>query len=307
MQTEKEITFQPTQNEYVLKLKQRRFPWWILLIPFLFLFLLIKITDTLEFKVVEDSTKTAIKDAKVVLSYTEKSNNENRSISATTSADGLVKFTIGENRLYEVILGKQTENRSKPFNVLASKEGYSPDSLMNLTFKLASDNSDRRLLKLKLPAPPPIVKKHDSIPQKPREGCRAFFTGLVVGGEFQDGDISEIYKLDNYSEYVGEGDYPDNTKAFPKSVATTFDGIAIDKGTQVIIYSKKNFKGKILLDKTGPAVINNVLWKNDSRYSHCNTDTYKEPLQSNFPQSVREWSETNMQEWSYGSLKVICK
>ncbi|MDM8560051.1 alpha/beta fold hydrolase [Candidatus Parabeggiatoa sp. HSG14] len=141
----------------------------------------------------------------------------------------------------------------------------------------------------------------------PKKGCRAFFTGAIVGGKFVTNTVSEVYQEDTMSEYVGAGEYPNNERAFPKAVAATFDGIAIDSGTRVVIYSKKNFKGKILLDKTGPAIINNLLWKNYPRLNRYHTETYDEPLQSSFPQSVRKWSNSNMHKWSYGSLKVICK
>jgi hypothetical protein len=127
-----------------------------------------------------------------------------------------------------------------------------------------------------------------------------------MGGEYGEVGISKIYQEDNCSEYVGEGSYTSNERAFPKSVAKTFDGIAIDKGTRLIIYSKKNFQGRILLDITGPAIINNVLWKYDERYSHCNTDRYPGSLEQNYPRSVRYWSDSDMHPWSYGSCKIMC-
>jgi hypothetical protein len=149
--------------------------------------------------------------------------------------------------------------------------------------------------------------KEDSIPKPPSENCGVHFTGLVMGGYFVDNNISKIYKTDAYSEYVGSGFYPKNTVAFPKSVKNTFDGIAIDKGTHLIIYSKPNFKGRILLDAVGPKIINNVIWKNDSRYDHCNTDKYPEELQKKYPQKVRTWSNSNMHKWSFGSCKIFCE
>jgi hypothetical protein len=127
-----------------------------------------------------------------------------------------------------------------------------------------------------------------------------------MGGEYDDVGISKIYKTDHASEYVGSGEYKSNEEAFPKAVAQTFDGIAIDKGTRLVIYSEKNFKGSVVLDVTGPAIINNVMWKDDPRYSHCNTDTYSGELQRNYPQSVRKWSRTNMRPWSFGSCKITC-
>ncbi len=142
-------------------------------------------------------------------------------------------------------------------------------------------------------------------PEGPRIGCRAFFTGLLVGGYFKDQYVSKIYQVDRYSEYVGEGDYPSNNSAFPRAVAATFDGIAIGKGTRVIIYSLPNFQGKILLDKTGPAIINNV--RRRLAYPGILNETYPPDLQSLFPPSVREWSKSDMFTWINGSVKVICK
>ncbi len=146
----------------------------------------------------------------------------------------------------------------------------------------------------------------DTIPQQARANCRVHFSGLIMGGEPVYNNISEIYVEDDFSEYVGAGYYAENQRAFPKSVQSTFDGIAIDRGTRLIIYEKSNYNGKILLDVQGPVIINNVKWKNDPRYAHCNHDNYSPNLQDVYPQNVRFWSETNMHDWSYGSCKIIC-
>ena len=149
---------------------------------------------------------------------------------------------------------------------------------------------------------PPIPTR----PQAPQENCRVFFSGLIVGGQAVQSNISEVYVLDGSSEFVGAGEYPDNIKAFPNSVSTTFDGIAIDAKTRLIIYSKPNFQGQVLLDIDGPVIINNIKWKNDSRYNHCNTDIFPANLQNTYPQSVRRWSNSNMHDWSFGSCKIMC-
>ena len=151
---------------------------------------------------------------------------------------------------------------------------------------------------------PPIV---DTRPKAPVENCRVHFSGLIMGGKYEEVGISKIYQTDYASEYVGSGEYKSNKKAFPKAVARTFDGIAIDRGTRLIIYSKENFKGTVLLDVKGPAIINNGLYKDEPIYNHCNTDTYPSDLQRNYPQSVRKWSKTNMQTWSSGSCKITCE
>lgn len=147
---------------------------------------------------------------------------------------------------------------------------------------------------------------HDSIPRAPQENCRVHFSGLLMGGHYDEVGISEIYKEDFASEYVGAGYYPNNAQAFPKAVNATFDGIAIDRGTRLILYSQPDFQGNVLLDVKGPAIINNVIWIDDPRYNHCNSDNYSRNLQSNYPQNVRRWSSSNMQEWSKGSCKIMC-
>lgn len=147
----------------------------------------------------------------------------------------------------------------------------------------------------------------DTIPKAPESNCRVHFSGGIMGGEADlTIGISKIYEEDFASEYVGSGYYPNNNLAFPKAVSKTFDGIAIDKGTRLIIYSSPNFKGTVLLDVEGPLVINNSLFKDDPRYSHCNSDTYPPELQATYPQSKRIWSSSDMQKWSSGSCKIIC-
>ena len=144
--------------------------------------------------------------------------------------------------------------------------------------------------------------------RKPTANCRAHFAGTLLSDEEELGNISIIYQIDNFSEYVGEGEYPRGQKAFPKADATSFDAIAIDHGTQVIIYSEENFKGKILLNEKGPSIILNI-HRNPEYRSDIDkilTKIFKEPLNTNFPPSCRKMSSTNMFEWSKGSLKVIC-
>ena len=187
-------------------------------------------------------------------------------------------------------------------SIKASKTGYRTNerTIQKKKFSTLIKGAQNKRDIPMIPNPPPPPK------DGPRTNCRAFFTGLVLGDEYIDRHISKIYQVDGYSEYVGDGEYPDNSIAFPKAVKTTFDGIAIDKGTRVIIYSEKNFKGTILLDKRGPALINNVKWKNDKRYNKYQTKVFSGALQANYPQSVRSWSKTDMQKWSDGSVKVIC-
>lgn len=148
------------------------------------------------------------------------------------------------------------------------------------------------------------------IVKTPTDNCRAHFSGLLMTDNYKSRYHTEIYQLDEFSEYVGEGEYPRSILAFPKAHKSTFDGIAIDKNTRVIIYSEENFKGKILMDETGPKIKTNKIRieEEDTKAGviHNNKKIYNEPLNSNYPPSCRIMSSSNMFEWSKGSLKVIC-
>ncbi|HMD00474.1 MAG TPA: hypothetical protein VKH37_09985, partial [Ferruginibacter sp.] len=88
-----------------------------------------------------------------------------------------------------------------------------------------------------IPLKPKVFEK------PPKVACRVFVSDCFLGDQYEESWTSVIYVEDGISEYVGEGVYPDNSNAFPNAGAGvhTFDGIAIDKGTRVIIYSQKNF------------------------------------------------------------------
>lgn len=146
----------------------------------------------------------------------------------------------------------------------------------------------------------------DTIPKQARTNCRVHFTGALISDFQVQGHISEIYVNDIYSNYVGSGHYPKNTSAFPQAVEHSFDGIAVDKGTRLIIYSEENYQGNILLDVTGPMVINNVMFKGDNRLGDFINKKFKGALEINYPKSSRIWSESNMRKWSYGSCKIMC-
>lgn len=145
----------------------------------------------------------------------------------------------------------------------------------------------------------------DTIPKPPSENCRVHFSGVFMGG-WQEGEVSLIYQEDQFSEFVGSGSYPSNEAAFPKSVAHTFDGIAIDKGTRLIIYRKKNFQGEILIDVIGPAIICNKKFRDHAPVNHVMTDVFPGNLQSTYPPSVRRYSSTDMHNWSFGSCRITC-
>ena len=183
-------------------------------------------------------------------------------------------------------------------SIEASKGGYVKN---NTTIKNARppdlDNQAKRDIPLFA-----IEEKHS----KARKNCGVHFSGTLLSDTEIPGHISQIYKPDKYGEYVGDGMYPSNQAAFPNAVQYTFDAIAVDKGTHLTIYSQPNFTGKIVLDVTGPALINNVKWKNEARIKDVCTKTFKPEFESNYPKSCRKWSTENMNEWDYGSVKITC-
>ncbi len=140
----------------------------------------------------------------------------------------------------------------------------------------------------------------------PQRNCGVHFSGTLLSDVAMGGHISKIYEPDKYGEYVGDGRYSSNQAAFPKAVQYTFDAIAVDKGTHLKVYSKPNFQGELLLDVSGPYLINNVKWKNESRISNFTTKTFSPELEANYPPSCRHWSESNMNDWDYGSVIITC-
>jgi hypothetical protein len=142
---------------------------------------------------------------------------------------------------------------------------------------------------------------------KPIKNCQVHFSGVLIGGRKLNNQCSIIYQPDEYSELVGKGKYSDNSNAFPKAVISSFDGIAIDKGTHLVLYSQKDFKGEILLDIIGPAIISNCKWKNDSTFHKLHTEVYTDELQENYPFTCRQWSSSDMHSWSNGSCIITCE
>lgn len=141
---------------------------------------------------------------------------------------------------------------------------------------------------------------------EPTRGYRVHFSGKM----FSDNDVpnwtSIIWEDDDYSEKLGVGKYPYIREALKKSVEYTFDGIAVDSNVRIVIYSQENFQGHILLDVTGPAIINNSRWiDRQDEFGLLKTKTfYDSNLQNEFPPSRRQWSETDMHDWQKGSLII---
>ena len=132
------------------------------------------------------------------------------------------------------------------------------------------------------------------------------FTGALISDQFssQQGTSKALDTTDRYSNFLRPGKYDELRHVLRKSTYHTLDGIAVPACTRIIVYKNKKCRGEVLLDVTGPAIVNNVLWVDDDRYKGVNTKEFNEELQPYFPQSVRSWSATNMHTWRDGSLEI---
>jgi hypothetical protein len=166
-----------------------------------------------------------------------------------------------------------------------------------------SVNSDGSRVLLESSANPDAVAHAQKIRDRIKNNT-VHFTGLVMSDNYWESHTSKAYVDDKYSEFLTPGKYHRIGDYLPNAVKYTFDGIAVPAGTRMIIYSGTNFTGNILVDVTGPAIINNVKWKDDPRYMSANTKTYVPELQGEFPPAVRRWSVSNMHEWQNGSIEI---
>ena len=151
---------------------------------------------------------------------------------------------------------------------------------------------------------------------KPTENCGVHFCGGLLTdekidlGEKHHGQVfysTIIFQEDFCSEYVGQGFFPDNTKAFPKAVETTFDSFAVSAGTRLIIYREPNYEGGEVINIKGPALVYNCGVKSNQYMDVTYSQTFTPALQKLFPPERRQWSSEDMHNWSYGSCKIICE
>lgn len=191
-------------------------------------------------------------------------------------------------------------DKSDEIKIVSSKTGMKTKTFKNKGEKLIAASQSRRDIKLQYDRIMPSAPN-------PAKHCGVHFSGTLLSDTEIPGHISKIYSPGMYGEYVGEGKYISNQAAFPKAVQYTFDAIAVDKNTRLIIYSEPNFQGKVLLNVKGPALINNVKWQNEGRIKDFQTKTFTPELEANYPKSCRKWSETNMNTWDFGSCEINCE
>ena len=185
--------------------------------------------------------------------------------------------------------------------------------------------------------PPPIVYEEDRPDDEdrpPTEFCFFHVTGLLLSNTFLDQWYTVIGQVDQYSQLVGPGEYP-QSEPFLNASQTTFDGIALGRDTSIIIYDGPNFTGNVLFEAHGPLVINNIHYRefepkieqNGGAMDTWLTETWPGAFNGQFPPSTRRWSEVGCNNpddpkcmWNWGgttdiwptnggrktSLKVMC-
>lgn len=132
------------------------------------------------------------------------------------------------------------------------------------------------------------------------------FTGALISDESSSvkGTSKAFDMKDRYSNFLRPGKYNVLAHDLQKSSYHTLDGIAIPANTRLIVYKNQHCRGEILLDITGPAIVNNVIWSYTDTYNEVNTKEFNAELQPYFPQVTRSWSATDMHSWSKGSMEI---
>lgn len=134
------------------------------------------------------------------------------------------------------------------------------------------------------------------------------FSGRLMEDKFSFRS-SEIYVDDAYSEILPAGRYDTLSTVLKESgnTSNTLDGLTVPPGMRLVIYSEYNLQGTVVLDITGPAIVNNGKWENANLYKTANTRTFQsKELQTTYPPTVRHWSATDMHGWTKnGSMEII--
>jgi len=203
-------------------------------------------------------------------------------------SDAQGRFTVGN-------IGQDDEVK-----IVATKPGMKTKTWKSTGSKITAGRQSARDIKLQ-------YEKITPSKPDPARHCGVHFSGTLLADNEIEGHISKIYSPGMYGEYVGEGRYISNQAAFPKAVQYTFDAIAVDKNSRLIIYSEPDFKGRVLLDVKGPCLINNVKWKDEARIKDFCTRTFSAELEANYPKSCRKWSDSNMNSWDFGSCVITCE
>ncbi|MNK01851.1 Tetratricopeptide repeat protein [compost metagenome] len=131
------------------------------------------------------------------------------------------------------------------------------------------------------------------------------FSGLLISDRRVDDLSSKAYSKDPYSDFIKPGKYTIIEDVLVYSSYQTLDGIAVPANMRLVIYSEPHFKGEVLLDINGPAIINNVSKKSVPVSAEAHERDFTAPLQDKFPRSVRTWSMNDMKAWINGSMEIL--
>lgn len=176
------------------------------------------------------------------------------------------------------------------------------DSLYaQLNFSAAIDSYTEALAKKNIQYPKDKIQQVKA--DQERWG-KVHFSGLLISDARSDELSSKVYGNDPYSDFMKVGRYPFIDEFLVYANYQTLDGIAVPSNTRLVIYSERNFKGKVLLDITGPAIINNTTKKNNPASQDAHSREFISPLQDIFPQTVRTWSKGDMNGWVNGSMEI---
>ncbi len=130
------------------------------------------------------------------------------------------------------------------------------------------------------------------------------FSSVLISDSSITDVSSQAFSTDSYSNFLPKGQYPVLNGFSWGASNQTPNGIAVPANVHFVIYSEPYFKGKILVDVVGPAIINNSSKKSHAASVVAHSKTFGLPLQSIFPQAVRIWSVGDMKEWFKGSMEI---
>jgi len=189
--------------------------------------------------------------------------------------------------------------------------------LFLLTFILAASSTISRSIYTNIPTHKNIIVETATDSTKPLEQLSIkeklnahiiHFTGAVMSDTFVLTHFSRAFVADQYSDFHKPGKYSNGIASLPKSIATSLDGIAIPEKTRLVVYNNLNLKGDILIDVTGPAIINNSSFESSDFYAVANKKNYSRELQEIFPQKLRRWSGSGtkgMSNWVTFSFEIL--
>lgn len=153
--------------------------------------------------------------------------------------------------------------------------------------------------------------------------CRAHFSGIGLSDKYYfDEDnfefgSSRIWEEDEHSHILTEGEYPSMQETIPRAAKEqdnmgivtipTLDAVALAEDVKLTVYSEENFGGEILAEVSGPLLIYSKDHKNRIEFiGEYITSQWPEPLQSQFPNEKRIFSDQSMRDWETGSMKIEC-